>query len=80
MASFALISLENNYKVDVSEGKVIVGRGPYLKVGFYTQVYFSPSLFCTHVYIERSRFTWKFVCLDNRQTGFQEPCNSRGVG
>ncbi|XP_028398617.1 aprataxin and PNK-like factor isoform X2 [Dendronephthya gigantea] len=32
MASFALISLENNYKVDISEGKVTVGRGPYLKI------------------------------------------------
>ena len=32
MTSFALISVEKDYKVEVSEGKVTLGRGPYLQV------------------------------------------------
>ena len=31
MASFALISVEKEYKIDISEGKVTVGRGPFLQ-------------------------------------------------
>ena len=31
MSSFALISVEKDYKVDISEGKVTLGRGPYLQ-------------------------------------------------
>jgi hypothetical protein len=34
MTSFSLKSLENDYKVDISEGKVTVGRGPFLKASF----------------------------------------------
>ncbi len=34
MTSFALVSVESDYKVDVSEGKITVGRGPYLKASF----------------------------------------------
>ena len=51
MISFALVSIEKDYKVDVSEGKVTVGRGPFLKASFLQQIYPCNFWLVTFVYI-----------------------------